>query len=78
MAHHWRVDAWGNHDGAAGDLLGAILYWPLGLESIDMTEAQFLILVGTLWVVPHVPARVGLLGGNLILIAACLKGMGWI
>ena len=43
-----------------------------------MTEAQFLILVGTLWVVPHVSARVGLLGGNLILIAACLKGMGWI
>jgi hypothetical protein len=36
MAHHWRVDAWGNHDGAVGDLLGAVLYGPLGLESADM------------------------------------------
>ena len=36
MAHHWRLDAGGNHDGAAGDLLGAVLYWPLGLESADM------------------------------------------
>ena len=36
MAHHWRVDAWGNHDGAAGDLLGVVRYWPLGLELADM------------------------------------------
>jgi hypothetical protein len=38
MAHHWRVDAWGNHDGAAGDLLGTVLYWPLGLEFTDMNS----------------------------------------
>ena len=36
MAHHWRVDAWWNHDGAAGDLLGAVLYGALGLELTDM------------------------------------------
>ena len=36
MAHHWRVDAGGNHDGAAGDLLGAVLYGALGLELADM------------------------------------------
>ena len=42
MAHHWRVDAWGNHDGAAGDLLGAVLYWPLGLELTDMTKLDAL------------------------------------
>ena len=43
-----------------------------------MTESQLLILVGTLWVAPHVPAPAGLLGGILILIAACLKGLGWV
>ena len=36
MAHDWRVDAWGNHDGAAGDLLGTVLHGPLGLEFADM------------------------------------------
>ena len=43
-----------------------------------MTDAQLLVLVGTLWIVPHVPARFGLTSGHLILIAACLKGLGWI
>jgi hypothetical protein len=42
MAHHWRVDAWWNHDGAAGDLLGTVLYGPLGLESADMTKLDAL------------------------------------
>jgi hypothetical protein len=42
MAHDWRVDAWRNHDGAAGDLLGAVLYWPLGLEFTDMTKLDAL------------------------------------
>jgi hypothetical protein len=36
MAHHWRVDAWWNHDGAAGDLLGAVLYGALDMEFTDM------------------------------------------
>jgi hypothetical protein len=44
MAHHWRVDAWWNHDGAAGDLLGTVLYWPLGLELADMTQDEALKL----------------------------------
>jgi hypothetical protein len=42
MAHHWRVDAWWNHDGAAGDLLGTVLYWALGMESADMTKLDAL------------------------------------
>ena len=42
MAHHWRLDAWWNHDGAAGDLLGTVLYWPLGLELADMTKLDAL------------------------------------
>ena len=42
MAHHWRVDAWGNHDGAGSDLLGAVLYWPLDMEFADMTKLDAL------------------------------------
>lgn len=42
MAHHWRVDAWGNHDGAAGDLLGVVLHGTLGLEFTDMTKLDAL------------------------------------
>jgi hypothetical protein len=45
MAHHWRVDAWWNHDGAAGDLLGTVLYWPLGLELTDMTQDEVIQLM---------------------------------
>ena len=45
MAHDWRVDAWWNHDGAAGDLLGAVLYWPLGLELTDMTKQEALKII---------------------------------
>ena len=44
MANHWRVDAWWNYDGADGDLLGAVLYWPLGLEFTDMTQDEALKL----------------------------------
>ena len=42
MAHHWRVDAGRNHDGAAGDLLGTVLYWIVGLEFTDMTQDEVL------------------------------------
>ena len=45
MAHHWRVDAWGNHDGVAGDLLGVVLYWPLGLELAHMTSKAWIGIV---------------------------------
>ena len=41
MAHHWRVDAWGNHDGAAGDLFGAVLHWVVDLELTDMTNKEY-------------------------------------
>ena len=42
MAHHWRVDAWGNHDGAAGDLLGTVLHGRLDVELADMTKLDAL------------------------------------
>ena len=45
MAHHWRVDAWGNHDGAAGNLLGVVFHWPLGLEFADMTQDEVIQLM---------------------------------
>lgn len=36
MAHHWRLDAGGNHDGAVDDLFGAVLHRHLDLELADM------------------------------------------
>ena len=45
MAHHWRVDAWGNHDGAAGNLLGVVFHWPLGLELTDMKQDEVIQLM---------------------------------
>ena len=42
MAHHWRVDAWWNHDGAVCDLPSAVLYWIVGLEFTDMTKLDAL------------------------------------
>jgi hypothetical protein len=47
MAHHWRVDAWGNHDGSVGDLLGTVLYGPLDLESADMTQDDIIRMAVT-------------------------------
>ena len=78
MAQGWHFDADRHHGGAGCGLHPAVLHRRLGLEFADMTESQVLILVGTLWVAPHVPAPAGLLGGILILIAACLKGLGWV
>ncbi len=77
MAHHWRVDAWWNYDGAAGDLLGAVLYRPLGLELTHMTDTQLFVLVATIYMAPHCPAPLGLIVGCMF-IAASLKGLGWI
>ena len=36
MAHHWRVDAGWNHDGAVANLSRAVLHWIVGLELTDM------------------------------------------
>jgi cytosine/adenosine deaminase-related metal-dependent hydrolase len=47
MAHHWRLDAGGNHDGAAGDLLGVVLYGALGLELADMTQDDIIRMAVT-------------------------------
>ena len=77
MAHHWRVDAWGNHGGADGDLFRTVLYWPLGVELADMTDTQLFVLVATIYIAPHCPAPLGLIVGCMF-IAASLKGLGWI
>ena len=42
-----------------------------------MTETQFVVLAALIWIAPHCPTVVGLLGGSLILLAASLKGLGW-
>jgi len=43
-----------------------------------MTKAQLLVLVGTIWIAPHLSPKAGLLGGICILIVASLEGLGWI
>jgi hypothetical protein len=44
MAQDRRVDALVYFCGAVGDLLGAVLYWHLDLESADMTKDEALKL----------------------------------
>jgi hypothetical protein len=43
-----------------------------------MIEQQFLLLIATVWIAPHVPRDYSLLVGLLCLVAACAKGMGLI
>jgi RNase adaptor protein for sRNA GlmZ degradation len=44
MAQDWRVHAVVYFCGAVDDLLGAVLYWHLGLEFADMTKDEALKL----------------------------------
>ena len=43
-----------------------------------MTETQFLVLVGTVWVAPHVDGLQGKTIGCLVLMCAAAKGLGWL
>ena len=43
-----------------------------------MSEAQFLVLVGTVWVAPHVGELQGNVIGCLALLCAAAKGLGWL
>jgi hypothetical protein len=43
-----------------------------------MTEAQMLVMLGTIWVAPHVCSWYGKAIGCIILIVAACKGLGWI
>jgi hypothetical protein len=43
-----------------------------------MTEAQFLVILGTVWVAPHLHKWYGQTIGCIILIVAACKGLGWV
>jgi hypothetical protein len=43
-----------------------------------MTEAQMLVMLGTIWVAPHVCGWYGKTIGCIILVVAACKGLGWL
>jgi len=44
LADHWQRCRWLCAGGAYGGLLAAVLYWPLDMESADMTKYEALKL----------------------------------
>jgi hypothetical protein len=43
-----------------------------------MTETQVLIMLGTMWIAPHVDKWYAHTVGCIVLIVAVCKGLGWI
>lgn len=43
-----------------------------------MTDAQLLVMLGTIWIAPHAKWWYGQLIGCIILIVGACKGLGWI
>jgi len=43
-----------------------------------MTETQMLVLIGTIYIAPHLDERFGMIVGTIILIVAACKGLGWV
>ena len=43
-----------------------------------MTETQYLVLVGTIWIAPHVDRRYALAAGLLFVFGGACRGLGWI
>jgi hypothetical protein len=42
-----------------------------------MTDEQFLVLAGCIWLAPHMPKPFAQIGGCIILIVAAAIGLGW-
>jgi hypothetical protein len=42
-----------------------------------MTEEQFLVLSGCIWLAPHIPKQFAQIGSSAIFIAAAAIGLGW-
>jgi hypothetical protein len=42
-----------------------------------MTDHQFLVLAGCIWLAPHMPKEFGFFGGSAIFIVASAIGLGW-
>ena len=43
-----------------------------------MTESQFIVLLGVIWIAPHTHPSYAQSVGSIILICAACKGLGWI
>jgi hypothetical protein len=46
-------------------------------EEKVMTEEQFLVLSGCIWLAPHIPKQFAQIGSSAIFIAAAAIGLGW-
>jgi len=42
-----------------------------------MTDTQFLVLAGMIWLAPHMPKHLAQIGGCTMLIVAVAIGLGW-
>lgn len=42
-----------------------------------MTDEQFLVLAGCIWLAPHMPKQFAQIGGCTILIVGSAIGLGW-
>jgi hypothetical protein len=42
-----------------------------------MTDQQFLVLAGCIWLAPHIPKQFAQIGSSAIFIAAAAIGLGW-
>jgi hypothetical protein len=50
----------------------------LDMEGCGMTDSQFLVLLGTVWIAPHShPFIAHITCAGFIIVAAC-KGLGWL
>jgi hypothetical protein len=42
-----------------------------------MTEEQFLVLAGCIWLAPHIPKQFAQIGSSVMFIVAAAIGLGW-
>jgi len=42
-----------------------------------MTDEQFLVLAGCIWLAPHMPKQLAQIGSSVTFIVAAAIGLGW-
>jgi len=47
------------------------------LEQKEMTEEQFLVLAGCIYIAPHIPKPFAQIGSSVMFIAAAAIALGW-
>ncbi len=43
-----------------------------------MTTTQLLIILGTVWIAPHITKNHGLITGSIVLLATACRELGWL